>query len=132
MDKLEPVITPETAEYWAAANRGELLIQHCGSCAARQFYPRPLCAACGSEQIEWQRASGQGVVASYSIARRPLTAAYADDVPYIVALIDLAEGPRMMSNVVACEIDAVQIGMAVEVTFERRSEELAVPVFRPA
>jgi uncharacterized OB-fold protein len=131
-DKLQPTPTPESAAYWEACNEGRLVIQRCGACGHHQFYPRLLCTRCMSGDLGWHEASGQGRVKSFTIIRRPVTEAYADDVPYVVALIELAEGPTMMSNVVDCDPETVAIGMAVGVDFERRTEELAVPVFRPA
>ncbi len=127
--KLMPVPTPETEAYWQACNEGRLLVQRCAACGNHQFYPRLLCSACGSRDVDWQEASGSGRVKSFTIIRRPVTEAYADDVPYVVALIELAEGPTMMSNVVGCDVEDVAIGMQVSVQFEQRTEEIAVPVF---
>ena len=131
-DKLQPTPTPESAAYWEACNEGRLVIQRCGACGHHQFYPRLLCTRCMSGDLGWHEASGQGRVKSFTIIRRPVTEAYADDVPYVVALIELAEGPTMMSNVVGCDPESVAIGMEVAVDFERRTEAIAVPVFRPA
>ena len=131
-DKLQPIPTPESAAYWEACNEGRLLLQRCAACGHHQFYPRLLCTHCMSGDLDWHEAAGRGRVKSFTIIRRPLTEAYADDVPYVVALVELAEGPTMMSNVVGCDPESVTIGMDVAVDFERRTEEIAVPVFRPA
>jgi hypothetical protein len=127
--KLMPVPTPESEAYWQACSEGRLLIQRCSACGHRQFYPRLLCTSCASADVEWHEASGAGRVRSFTIIRRAVTEAYAADVPYVVALIELAEGPTMMSNVVDCDVEDVHIGMSVSVRFERRTEEIAVPVF---
>ena len=131
-DKLQPTPTPESATYWEACNEGRLLIQRCAACGHHQFYPRLLCTHCMSGDLGWHEASGQARVKSFTIIRRPVTEAYADDVPYVVALVELAEGPTMMSNVVGCDPESVAIGMEVAVDFERRTEAIAVPVFRPS
>lgn len=129
MAKLMPTPTPETQAFWQGCNEGRLLIQRCNACGHQQFYPRLLCTACASTDVGWHEASGAGQVKSFTIIRRAVTEAYAADVPYVVALIELAEGPTMMSNIVDCDIESVHIGMPVSVQFERRTEEIAVPVF---
>ena len=130
--KPAPVASPETAEYWAGARRHELMIQRCNSCGRHQFYPRVLCTACSGRMMTWVRASGRGTVSSYTIVRRPVSEAYAPDVPYVVALVALAEGPTMMSHVVGIVPEAVRIGLAVEVAFQDWTDVVSVPVFRPA
>jgi uncharacterized OB-fold protein len=127
-----PVASPETAEYWAGAKRHELLIQRCSSCGHHQFYPRVLCTACSGRMLTWVQASGRGTIRSYTVVRRPVSEAYAPDVPYIVALVALAEGPTMMSRIVGIDPDAVRIGCAVDVTFQDWTNEVSVPVFKPA
>jgi uncharacterized OB-fold protein len=129
LTKLMPTPTPETQAFWQGCNEERLLIQRCDACGHRQFYPRLLCTACASRDVSWDEASGAGQVKSFTIIRRAVTEAYAADVPYVVALIELAEGPTMMSNVVGCDVEDVCIGMNVTVRFERRTEEIAVPVF---
>jgi hypothetical protein len=84
-----------------------------------------------SQQIEWRAASGYGVVETYTIVRRAVSKAYEPDVPYVIALINLAEGPRMMSNIIGCDVDSVECGMAVEVVFEAWSADITIPKFRP-
>jgi len=84
-----------------------------------------------SDRVEWVKASGRGTVLSFTIVYRPVTRAFAIDVPYVVALITLDEGPQLMSNVVGCPPEQVQIGMPVEVTFEDWTEAISVPKFKP-
>jgi len=84
-----------------------------------------------SDKVEWVKASGRGKVLSFTIVYRPVTQAFAGEVPYIVALITLDEGPQMMSNIVGCPLEKVRIGMSVEATFEDWTEEISVPKFKP-
>lgn len=125
-----PRPTPETRPFWEGCRNGELLLQRCGSCGAHQFYPRIMCSKCGSAAVEWVRASGRGRIRSYTVVRRPVSRAYAAETPYLVALIELAEGPTMMSNVIGCAPEAAAIGLAVEVVFETWSADISVPKFR--
>lgn len=132
LGKLLPEPTIETEPYWQGCRDGQLLLQHCAACGQWQFFPRLMCVACGGEQLEWKPASGRGTVETFTVVQVPLTEAYAADLPYVVALIRLEEGPRMMTNLVACEAMDVWIGMPVEVTFEQWSEAVVMPQFRPA
>lgn len=126
-----PRPTPETQPYWDGCREGRLLLQCCAGCGAHQFYPRSMCASCDGETLEWVQASGRGRIRSFTVVRRPVSKAYAAQTPYIVALIELAEGPTMMSNVVDCTPEEAVIGLPVEVVFEQWSDEISVPMFRP-
>ena len=126
-----PVPTKETQPYWDGCKQHELRIQKCAACGHHQFYPRLYCTACMSDQIEWVKASGRAKVLSYTIVYRPVTQAFAGDVPYVVAMVTLAEGPQMMTNIVGCEPEKVHIGMPVQVTFEDWTEEISIPKFKP-
>lgn len=127
--KTLPVPTPLTLPYWQACREGRLLLQRCAACGHRQFYPRVICTQCGSEQLAWFDAAGRGRVKSFTVIRQAVSAAYAADVPYIVALIGLAEGPTMMSNVVGCAPEEIRIGAAVRLSFAAWSAEISMPVF---
>lgn len=127
-----PPVNPETATFWQACNEGRLLVQRCTSCGYHQFYPRLVCTHCSSEALEWVEASGRGTVETFTVIRRAVSAEFEGDVPYVVALIKLEEGVRLMSNLVNCEPDAARIGLTVMVTFEQRSTEIAIPQFQPA
>src|SRR5215468_2690855 len=126
-----PVPTKETKPYWDGCKKHELHIQKCAACSHYQFYPRLYCTACMSDKVEWVKASGRGKVLSFTIVHRPVTQAFAGDVPYVVALITLDEGPQLMSNVVGCPPEKVHIGMPVEVTFEDWTADISVPKFKP-
>lgn len=131
MDKFLPRPTPESAPFWQGCRDHKLLLQYCTACGKHQFYPRVICANCMSEQLEWREASGRGTVETYTIVTRPVSDAYAADVPYVIALITLEEGPRMMSNVIGCDVESVRCGVVVEVVFERWSDEITMPKFQP-
>ena len=126
-----PVPTRETWPYWEGCKQHELRIQKCAACGHYQFYPRLYCTACMSERVEWVTASGRGKVLSFTIVYRPPSQGFAGEVPYVVALITLDEGPQMMSNIVGCVPEQVHIDMVVEVTFEDWTEEISVPKFKP-
>jgi uncharacterized protein len=131
-DKPIPTPTPETAPYWEGCRQHQLRLQRCAKCHGYQFFPRIYCSKCFSEQIEWVRASGLGTVLSFTIVRRPVSAAFADEIPYVVALVTLEEGPQMMTNIVGCAPEEVTIGLPVEVIFEDWSPSISIPKFRLA
>lgn len=127
-----PRFSPHAKPYWDACLKSRLILQRCTECANIQFPPRAACARCWQDTIEWIDASGRGVVHSYSIVSRPPEASFQSMVPYAVALIDLSEGPRMLSNVVGCAPEDVRIGMEVTVEFQKIAAGVALPVFRPS
>ncbi|HZJ46774.1 MAG TPA: Zn-ribbon domain-containing OB-fold protein [Pyrinomonadaceae bacterium] len=126
-----PIPDRDSEVYWQAAHRHQLLLQRCSSCRKFRFYPRSHCPYCSSELFEWQPASGRGTVYSFTVIHRSPSSSFRDKVPYVLALIDLQEGVRMMTNVIECEPDAVEIGMPVEVAFEDLNESISLPQFRP-
>jgi uncharacterized protein len=126
-----PNVNPETRPYWEATTRGQLILPRCRACTTVNWYPRTLCPACGSFDTEWINASGQGTIYTFTITRRG-GGAYRDAAPYVLAYVELAEGPRMMTNIIDCDIDALQIGDPVEVTFHDTGQGAALPRFRPA
>jgi uncharacterized protein len=128
----KPLPQPDNVsrEYWAAAARGELLIQECPTCGARQFYPRALCASCGGDP-EWLTGSGQGVVHTFTVIRQYGMPPFVDELPYVVAMVELAEGPMIMGNIKGCAVDDVHIGMAVEAHFTKVDDDIGIPNWRP-
>lgn len=128
-----PFPDPQTAEakhFFAAAAAGRLELQRCAACGKVWFYPRPACVACGSTDYAWIRASGRGGLHSFSIVHRAPSEAFRALVPYVVALIDLDEGPRMMANIVGDDALEAAIGDPVEVLFEDRGAGRRLPQFR--
>jgi len=128
-----PIPTPETRPFWEAARRHELMLQRCRPCDHLFFYPRAACPRCLSGDLAWQRVSGRGTLHTFTIVHRgardfPL------GVPYVLAIVELDEGPRLMSNLVGVAADptVVRIGMPLEVVFEDVSDTVALPRFRPA
>jgi uncharacterized OB-fold protein len=124
-----PRPTPETLPFWEGTAAGELRIQKCLECTRFYFYPRPFCPQCWSDRVEWQPVSGQATLVSYIINHRPIPA-FASTEPQIIALVSLAEGPRLCTNVVGVEPDPEKLvlGMALAVKFEPRGE-VYLPVF---
>jgi len=127
-----PKPTPETQPYWDAAKQGKLLIQRCDDCARHYFYPRPLCPHCLSRNVAWVEACGRGKLLTYVISMRPGRSAPLP-APYVVAIVELEEGPRLMTNLVDVEPDPDKIAcdMPVTVTFAAISDEVTLPRFRP-
>lgn len=130
--KPAPGVTPDTAPYWEAANRRELALPRCRACDELVFYPRPFCPRCLGSDLAWETLSGRATLHSYVVNHRPVPG-WEEETPYVIAIVELAEGPRMMSNVVGVEPDPAQlpIDLPLLVDFEARGEQL-VPVFRPA
>ncbi|MGO9456933.1 MAG: Zn-ribbon domain-containing OB-fold protein [Acidimicrobiales bacterium] len=120
-----------SAGYWDAARHGELRIQECPACRHRQFYPRFLCTECGGTP-EWMAASGRGTVHTFTVVRRNLAPPFDRLTPYVVAVVELDEGPRMMGNVTHCDPDRVRIGMEVTAYAVVADEGIGVPFWRPA
>jgi uncharacterized OB-fold protein len=130
MQRTLPPLTDLTQPYWEGCKAGELKLQRCSDCGEHQFYPRNICAHCTSRNLAWITASGVGKIVSFTVVRRAISKAY--DAPYIVALVDLEEGVRMMSNVVDADPEQVSVGDPVTVDFENWSDEVRLPVFRLA
>ena len=125
-----PTITGESMPYWEAARRGELLIQKCDDCGEYQWYPRSICANCFTGKIQWVKATGKGAVWTFTVTRQNRTPGF-DSGPYVLALVELEEGVKMFSNIIDCDPFEVKIGMLVEVTFQRASDKVSVPFFKP-
>jgi uncharacterized OB-fold protein len=128
--KLIPVPTAETVPFWEGCRNGNLLLQRCAGCGHLQFPPQSFCAGCLSEDMTWIKASGRGTVLSYTAVHWSPNPAYAADAPYVLALIGLEEGPRMLSNIVDCASGEVRIGMTVTAVFEDCGPGIALPKFR--
>ncbi|MDP3821370.1 MAG: Zn-ribbon domain-containing OB-fold protein [Burkholderiales bacterium] len=131
-EKPLPTVDPESAPYWSALKENRLILKHCRDCGRHHFYPRALCPHCHSDALEWSDARGTGSIYSFTVARRPAGPAFKADAPYVVAVIDLDEGARMMTNIVTDNVDAVRIGQRVAVQFDAVTEEVTLPKFRLA
>jgi uncharacterized OB-fold protein len=127
-----PKPTPETQHFWDGCRAGELRLQRCKACAQSYFPPRPLCPKCGNREVEVYRASGRATLYSYVINHRPRPDMGTE--PHSIAVVTLAEGPRMMTNIVGCPQtpEALQLDMPLEVTFAAQNDEISLPLFQPA
>jgi len=125
-----PKATPETRPFWEGCKVHELRVMHCTDCGHTYLYPRPFCPRCFSDRTEWRRASGRGKLHTFVINHRP---APNFEAPYIIAIIELDEGPRLMSNLVGVEPDPakLRVDTPVEVVFEDVTDEITLPKFRP-
>lgn len=126
-----PVPTPISQPFWDAAKQHRLTLQRC-NIGHVFYYARSHCPKCLSNELTWFDASGRGTIYSFTVARRPTSEEFAEDVPYVIGVIELAEGPRMTSLVVETDPDAVKIGTPVQVVFDDVSDAIALPYFRPA
>lgn len=126
-----PANQPWTEEFWKATKQHKLLIQKCNDCRSLIFYPRKYCPECWSADLGWQEASGKAKVNTFTITRDMVEPKFWGDLPYVLALVDLEEGIRMMTKIVGCDPESVQIGMDVEVVFEDITDQHALPLFKP-
>jgi uncharacterized OB-fold protein len=129
--RARPKPTPETQHFWDGTQAGELRLQRCDACANVYFPPRPFCPSCASRKVSIFRASGKGKLYSYVIHHRPVPGFTP---PYAIAVVELDEGPRMMSNIVDCPQtpEALELDMKLEVAFEKLDDKITLPLFRPA
>ncbi|MEU1411472.1 Zn-ribbon domain-containing OB-fold protein [Streptomyces sp. NPDC005731] len=126
----EPEADAFTQTYWDAAARGRLLIRRCAACGRAHHYPREFCPHCWSDDVVWEAASGRATLYTWSVVHRNDLPPFRDRTPYVAAVVDLAEGPRMMTEVVECEEAELRVGMGLRATF-RAAGTAAVPVFLP-
>jgi uncharacterized OB-fold protein len=126
-------LNPElTRPFWEAAKRHELVMPRCKTCDQLFFYPRSECPRCLGSDLEWVRVSGRGRLHSFTIINQPANAAFRDDVPYVYAVVQLIEGPRMISNLVECDVESVSVDMPVEAVFDDVTPEWTLVKFKPA
>lgn len=132
MSKPVPVPSSVTQPYWTAAREGSLVAPRCESCGTLFFYPRMLCPSCMGDKFSWETLSGKAVVHTFTVVRQAAHPGFIDDVPYVLAIVETAEGLRMVTNVVGCDPEDVRIGMPLEVVFDEMTPEISVPKFRPS
>lgn len=127
-----PPVDPAIAEYWSAAADGRLVLPKCKDCGFVHWYPRPFCPDCSSRNIEWIDSNGDGEIYSFTITRRG-QGAYRDAAPFVLAYVELDEGPRVLSNIVDADLESIAIGDRVTATFDPVPDEQAALLrFRPA
>lgn len=123
-----PEPTPQTSAFWEACRQGTLLLEFCPTCQAYQFYPRGFCSRCGGESVEWRPSGGRGTVYAWTVTWRAPSPAW--EVPYVVAVIQLDEGPRLYANVIGEDAVDVAVGDPVVLTWEKRGATISLPQFR--
>jgi uncharacterized protein len=127
-----PRPSPESVPYWKAAREHRLEIQRCEACGQYWFPPSQSCPHCQSANFTWTPVSGRGKVFSFVTYHRVYHPAFAKEVPYVVALVELEEGPRLLTNIVGVPADAVTCDMPVQVTFDDYGDGVSVPKFVPS
>ena len=127
-----PVLEGFAKDFYRGCQRGELLFQRCSDCSAWRHVPRELCPECGSWDWEWQASSGHGRVFTWTVIERALHPAFAEAVPFAAVVVELEEGVRLVSHVIDCPPDQLEMDMPVDVVFEGVTEEITLPRFRRA
>ena len=130
-DKPLPNPTVETKPFWEYCKKHELRMQKCIDCSYIRNPASIICPKCHSMQAKWVKLSGRGKVFSFVIVHYVWDKAFANDVPYATASIELEEGPRMVSNITGCKMEDIKINMPVEVYFEDVTDAFALPKFKP-
>jgi hypothetical protein len=126
-----PQLNPDNRPFWEGCREHRLKIQKCSGCGALRWPPAFLCPHCLAAGTEWVAAGGTGSVYTYAVYHVAPFPAFKDELPYVVAIVSLDEGPRMMTNIVGCDPEAVYCGMPVEVTWDDETGEFSIPRFRP-
>ena len=126
-----PKPTAWSQPFWDGTKEHKLLLKKCTSCGHIDHPPYISCTNCSSEENAWVEASGKGILYAYAVNTFGVPYPFAEDLPYVVAMIDLPEGPRMISNVVGCDPQGLRNGMELEVVFEEASPEITLPKWRP-
>lgn len=127
-----PTIEGESEPYWRALRDGRLLIRRCQACGRHHSYPRPFCPHCWSDEVDWVEAGGGATLYTHSVVHVNDLPPFGSQVPYVAAVVELDEGPRMMTRVVDCDHAHLEIGMRLQLTTQPVTEEVTMAVFRPA
>lgn len=126
-----PILSELNREFWEGCKVGEIRLQKCDDCGEFRYPPNPLCRHCLSLKTTWVKSKGTGTVFSYVVYHQAFHKGFQEEIPYIVALIDLEEGVRLVSRIRKCPIDTVSVGMKVSAIFEPATDELTLPFFEP-
>jgi uncharacterized protein len=126
-----PQITSWSKPFWEHARQHKLAMQKCNSCGKLIFYPRKACPECWSLDLGWKEVSGKAKMNCYTVTLGGVEPVFQADVPYVLAMVDLEEGVKMMTNIVECKPEDLKIGMDLEVTYKDCTAEISLPVFRP-
>ncbi len=129
----KPLPSPSAVSrpFWEGTKARELRLQRCRDCGQHIFYPRSICPFCLSEHLEWVVASGRGKVHSYTVVRRAMNPAFQPDVPYVLAIVELEEGPRLTTNIIGCPPEEARVDMPVKATYDDVTPDIALLKFEP-
>src|SRR5215471_20341999 len=119
-----PVVTDENRPFWVGCQQGKLLLQQCGECHHYQFYPRLYCMQCSSEAIRWVEATGRGTIYSYTIIHQNKSSEFVHETPYNVAIVQLEEGPRLLSNIVDIDTTQLRVDLPVTVVYDNVTDTI--------
>jgi uncharacterized OB-fold protein len=125
-----PAVTPDNEPFWEACRRHELQLPRCRDCAHLRL-PGPICPKCLSMEADWETVSGRGALYTWTVIYQRYHAGFAEELPYNVAMVELEEGPRLISNVTGCDNGDLRVGMALEVVFDDVTDEVTLPRFKP-
>lgn len=131
-ERFEPPVSEHAKPFWDATRERRLVLQYCRADGRPVHYPREVCPRCLGTDLEWREASGLGTVYAFTVNHVPATVAIGREPPFVVALVDLNEGVRFMTNIVGCAPGDVRVGMPVRVSWEPLSDGRALPVFAPS
>jgi uncharacterized OB-fold protein len=121
----------ETQPFWDGCREGKFLLRHCTACGVDSYFPRPFCPACWSDDVSWKEASGRGTLYTYSVVTVNDLPPFNERVPYVAAIVELEEGPKVMTNVEGVPFDELRIGMPLEMEFKPISDDVTIAVFKP-
>jgi uncharacterized OB-fold protein len=124
-----PSTDMETQPFWDGLKEGTFLLRHCNACGRDHYYPRPFCPTCWSDDVEWKAASGRGTLYTYSVVHVNDLPPFNERVPYVAAIVELEEGPRVMTNVEGVPFDELRAEMPVVVEFKAISDDVTIPIF---
>ena len=122
----------ETQPFWDGCREGKFLLRHCNACGRDHYYPRPFCPSCWGDDVSWKEASGRGKLYTYSIVHVNDLPPFNERVPYVAAIVELDEGPRMMTRIVDCDAEALDVGTRLRARFEPLDDDVTIIVFAPA
>ncbi len=130
----KPVPVPDEAsrEFFEGARQGRFMLQRCGGCGACRFVARERCDACRSREYTWEQASGRATVVSFAVMHQRYHPAFYDELPYPLAVVELEEGPRLITSVVGVSAEELKAGMAMQAVYEEIGEGVVLPKFKPA
>ena len=127
-----PLHRETSAPFWEAARRHALALQRCEACGRLVWYPREVCSFCLSSRLAWETLSGRGRLHSYTVIHQPANPAFREDVPYIYAMVELDEGPRIIGNVIGCRPEEARIDMPLVAVYDDVTPDVTLVKFRPA